>query len=202
MIVDTMTGKDIVREFNRDIDSIDKIAERMAVKKRRILLKMKNQMTFPHFGEITQMKVGNNRYYLVWKCLSRNSLNYTVFTKCGKRIYAYSTDTTVLEFTRHFLDRYNERFKIVGLDNILRNICKDFCLGKIFDSTVVTDTGLFIMTETDYGFSAVTWGRVITLTGTHAFEYTIHIEGIRTVTETFVNGKLARKRFNELKRKP
>lgn len=109
-------------------------------------------MTFPHFGEITQMKVGNNRYYLVWKCLSRNSLNYTVFTKCGKRIYAYSTDTTVLE--RHFLDRYNERFKIVGLDNILRNICKDFCLGKIFDSTVVTDTGLFIMT--DYGFSAVT----------------------------------------------
>lgn len=44
------------------------------------------------------------------------------------------------------------------------------------------------------------WGRVITLTG--AFEYTIHIEGIRTVTETFVNGKLARKRFNELKRKP
>lgn len=42
-------------------------------------------------------------------------------------------------------------------------------------------------------------GRVITLTGTHAFEYTIHIEGIRTVTETFVNGKLARKRFNELK---
>lgn len=27
----------------------------------------------------------------------------------------------------------------------------------------------------------------------HAFEYTIHIEGIRTVTETFVNGKLARK---------
>ena len=40
------------------------------------------------------------------------------------------------------------------------------------------------------------------LTGTHAFEYTIHIEGIRTVTETFVNGKLARKRFNELKRKP
>lgn len=154
MIVDTMTGKDIVREFNRDIDSIDKIAERMAVKKRRILLKMKNQMTFPHFGEITQMKVGNNRYCLVWKCLSRNSLNYTVFTKCGKRIYAYSTDTTVLEFTRHFLDRYNERFKIVGLDNILRNICKDFCLGKIFDSTVVTDTGLFIMT--DYGFSAVT----------------------------------------------
>lgn len=152
MIVDTMTGKDIVREFNRDIDSIDKIAERMAVKKRRILLKMKNQMTFPHFGEITQMKVGNNRYYLVWKCLSRNSLNYTVFTKCGKRIYAYSTDTTVLE--RHFLDRYNERFKIVGLDNILRNICKDFCLGKIFDSTVVT--GLFIMTGTDYGFSAVT----------------------------------------------
>ena len=152
MIVDTMTGKDIVREFNRDIDSIDKIAERMAVKKRRILLKMKNQMTFPHFGEITQMKVGNNRYYLVWKCLSRNSLNYTVFTKCGKRIYAYSTDTIVLEFTRHFLDRYNERFKIVGLDNILRNICKDFCLGKIFDSTVVT--GLFIMTETDYGFSA------------------------------------------------
>lgn len=52
-------------------------------------------MTFPHFGEITQMKVGNNRYYLVWKCLSRNSLNYTVFTKCGKRIYA--TDTTVLD---------------------------------------------------------------------------------------------------------
>lgn len=100
MIVDTMTGKDIVREFNRDIDSIDKIAERMAVKKRRILLKMKNQMTFPHFGEITQMKVGNNRYYLVWKCLSRNSLNYTVFTKCGKRIYAY--DTTALQFTRHF----------------------------------------------------------------------------------------------------
>lgn len=60
----------------------------------------------------------------------------------------------ILEFTRHFLDRYNERFKIVGLDNILRNICKDFCLGKIFDSTVVTDTGLLIMT--DYGFSAVT----------------------------------------------
>lgn len=57
MIVDTMTGKDIVREFNRDIDSIDKIAERMAVKKRRILLK--NQMTFPHFGEITQMKVAD-----------------------------------------------------------------------------------------------------------------------------------------------
>lgn len=106
-------------------------------------------MTFPHFGEITQMKVGNNRYYLVWKCLSRNSLNYTVFTKCGKRIYAL-----ILQYWSHFLDRYNERFKIVGLDNILS--CKDFCLGKIFDSTVVTDTGLFIMTETDYGFSAVT----------------------------------------------
>jgi hypothetical protein len=46
MIVDTMTGKDIVREFNRDIDSIDKIAERMAVKKRRILLKMKKSNDF------------------------------------------------------------------------------------------------------------------------------------------------------------
>lgn len=42
-----------------------------------------------------------------------------------------------------------------------------------------------------------TWGRVITLVGTHAFEYAIHIEGVRTVTET-----LARKRFNELKKKP
>lgn len=46
MIVDTMTGKDIVREFNRDINSIDKIAERMAVKKRRILLKMKKSNDF------------------------------------------------------------------------------------------------------------------------------------------------------------
>lgn len=43
-----------------------------------------------------------------------------------------------------------------------------------------------------------TWGRVITLVGTHA----IHIEGVRTVTETFENGTLARKRFNELKKKP
>ena len=43
-----------------------------------------------------------------------------------------------------------------------------------------------------------TQGRVITLVG--ALEYAIHIEGVRT--ETFVNGKLARKRFNELKRKP
>lgn len=33
-----------------------------------------------------------------------------------------------------------------------------------------------------------TWGRVITLVGTHAFEYAIHIEGVRTVTETFENG--------------
>lgn len=47
-----------------------------------------------------------------------------------------------------------------------------------------------------------TWGRVITLVGTHAFEYTIYIEGVRTVTETFENGTLARKRFNELKKKP
>lgn len=47
-----------------------------------------------------------------------------------------------------------------------------------------------------------TWGRVITLVGTHAFEYAIHIEGVRTVTETFENGTLARKRFNELKKKP
>ena len=39
-----------------------------------------------------------------------------------------------------------------------------------------------------------TWGRVITLV--HA----IHIEGVRTVTETFENGTLARKRFNELKK--
>lgn len=46
MIVDTMTGKDIVREFNRDIDSIDKIAERMAVKKRRILLKNEKSNDF------------------------------------------------------------------------------------------------------------------------------------------------------------
>lgn len=35
---------------------------------------------------------------------------------------------------------------------------------------------------------------------THAFEYAI--EGVRTVTETFENGTLARKRFNELKKKP
>ena len=38
------------------------------------------------------------------------------------------------------------------------------------------------------------WGRVITLTGTNTIKKNIHIEGIRTVTETFVNGKLARKR--------
>ena len=44
-----------------------------------------------------------------------------------------------------------------------------------------------------------TWGRVITLAGTHAFEYAIQV---RTVTETFENGTLARKRFNELKKKP
>lgn len=45
-----------------------------------------------------------------------------------------------------------------------------------------------------------TWGRVITLVD--AFECAIHIEGVRTVTETFENGTLARKRFNELKKKP
>ena len=38
----------------------------------------------------------------------------------------------------------------------LANCISVYVLGKIFDSTVVTDTGLFIMTETDYGFSAVT----------------------------------------------
>lgn len=46
------------------------------------------------------------------------------------------------------------------------------------------------------------WGRKITLLGTHAFEYTIYIESVTTTyVEKFTKGVLARKRFNELKRK-
>lgn len=46
------------------------------------------------------------------------------------------------------------------------------------------------------------WGRIITVLGTHAFDYTIYIEGISTVSvERFTNGALARKRVYELKKK-
>ena len=47
------------------------------------------------------------------------------------------------------------------------------------------------------------WGRVITLTGIHAFDWTIYIEG-RTgdmTIEHFAKGSVARKRFRELNKK-
>lgn len=47
-----------------------------------------------------------------------------------------------------------------------------------------------------------TWGTSNNFSRNPCFEYAIHIEGVRTVTETFENGTLARKRFNELKKKP
>lgn len=43
MIVDTMTGKDIVREFNRDIDSIDKNCRKNGRKEKANTVE--NQMT-------------------------------------------------------------------------------------------------------------------------------------------------------------
>lgn len=46
------------------------------------------------------------------------------------------------------------------------------------------------------------WQRTITLMGTHAFEYTIYIEGITTTSiEKFSTRALAIKKFNELKKK-
>jgi hypothetical protein len=47
------------------------------------------------------------------------------------------------------------------------------------------------------------YGRKVTIQGFHAFEYTICIESITHVvtTEQYANGAMARKRFNELKRK-
>lgn len=46
------------------------------------------------------------------------------------------------------------------------------------------------------------YGRKITISGVHAFEYTIHIESVTHVvtTEFFTNGAEARKRFQTLKR--
>ena len=47
------------------------------------------------------------------------------------------------------------------------------------------------------------YGRKITIQGVHAFEYTIVIETpLHTITiEQYTNGAIARKRFNELKKK-
>ena len=46
------------------------------------------------------------------------------------------------------------------------------------------------------------WGNTISLFGKHAFEYSIIIEHPeRTTKFTFKNGKEARKKFNELKKK-
>lgn len=47
------------------------------------------------------------------------------------------------------------------------------------------------------------YSRTITISGVHAFEYTIEIVTITkaVTTERYKNGKTARKRFNELKRK-
>ena len=47
------------------------------------------------------------------------------------------------------------------------------------------------------------YGRKIILLGKYAFNYSIYIEGItgRVVIETYKNGTIARKRFNELKKK-
>ena len=47
------------------------------------------------------------------------------------------------------------------------------------------------------------YGRKIVLLGKYAFGYSIYIEGItgRVVIETYENGTIARKRFNELKKK-
>lgn len=45
------------------------------------------------------------------------------------------------------------------------------------------------------------YGRRITISGVHAFSYTIEIVGITTTTvEHYPNGKEARARFNNLKR--
>ena len=46
------------------------------------------------------------------------------------------------------------------------------------------------------------WGNTISLFGKHAFEYSIIIEHLDHTTKiTFKNGKEARKKFNELKKK-
>ena len=47
------------------------------------------------------------------------------------------------------------------------------------------------------------YGRKIILLGKYAFNYSIYIKGItgRVVIETYKNGTIARKRFNELKKK-
>lgn len=47
------------------------------------------------------------------------------------------------------------------------------------------------------------YSRTITISGVHAFEYTIEIVTITkvTITERYHNGAMARKRFNELKKK-
>lgn len=47
------------------------------------------------------------------------------------------------------------------------------------------------------------WGRKITLTGIHAFDWSIYIEGItgNIAIEHYSNGGNARKRFNELKKR-
>lgn len=46
------------------------------------------------------------------------------------------------------------------------------------------------------------WGNTISLFGRYAFEYSIIIEHLdRTTKITFKNGKEARKKFNELKKK-
>ena len=46
------------------------------------------------------------------------------------------------------------------------------------------------------------YGRKVTISGTHAFEYTIEItiKANVTFTERYPNGKEAHKRFNNLKR--
>lgn len=46
------------------------------------------------------------------------------------------------------------------------------------------------------------WGRTVSLFGKHAFEWEIVIESCGKITaRTFPNGDLARKEFNNLKRK-
>lgn len=46
------------------------------------------------------------------------------------------------------------------------------------------------------------YGRRIVMTGTHAYEYNIYIYGYMSITiENFKNGREARVRFNDLKKK-
>ncbi len=175
MIVSTMTKADVVRELNEENDWVNMRSYGIREKYKKKIRSCRGNIVL---STVTYTSPRNNNLFVIWKCHRINREVVCVqplffiryMTSRGYQYIGLITNKKYgdvpLIFTSHCVDRVKERSGMEFKDLMIYKETTDWTSTYIDDyeyegrkskGMVVEGKGMFIITESEWGFTAVTF---------------------------------------------